>query len=224
MHAAARTSTPAHDGGYTTVRGRTEALCAPLETDDYQVQSVIDASPPKWHLAHVTWFFETFLLKPYGDGYQPLDARYEKIFNSYYNTVGPFHPRAERHTLSRPTVGEVYEYRAHVDRAMIQLIAQCPAHDRQEVENRIELGVNHEQQHQELLLMDIKRNFFANPLYPVYAKRPVAAAREAPPARWLDFPGGIHEIGHNAGAFAFDNEQPRHKVFLRDYRLASRPV
>src|SRR5690349_6142494 len=106
------------DARYTQVRKQSEALCAPLETDDYQVQSVIDASPPKWHLAHITWFFETFLLKPFFPGYEPLDARYERLFNSYYNTVGPFHPRAQRHTLSRPTVKDVYAYRAHVDRHM----------------------------------------------------------------------------------------------------------
>src|SRR5215210_3251129 len=116
MHAAARSAPPVEaDTRFSQVRQRTESLCAPLENDDYQVQSVIDASPPKWHLAHVTWFFETFLLKPFLPGYVPLDARYERLFNSYYNTVGPFHPRAQRHTLSRPTVGQVFEYRAHVD-------------------------------------------------------------------------------------------------------------
>ena len=210
---------------YAGVRQRSEALCAPLERDDYQVQSVIDASPPKWHLAHITWFFETFLLKPFLKGYQPLDTRYEQLFNSYYNTVGPFHPRAQRHTLSRPTVDQVYAYRAHVDRHMADLITDCAPGDRPVVMKRLTLGLNHEQQHQELLLMDIKRNFFANPLYPVYA--PVGewvSGTDAPAARWIDFPGGIREIGHRANAFCFDNEQPRHKVFLRDYRLASRPV
>ncbi len=211
---------------YAEVRARTVALCAPLETDDYQVQSVIDASPPKWHLAHVTWFFETFLLKPFLPGYRPLDARYEQIFNSYYNTVGPMHPRGQRHTLSRPTVGQVYEYRGHVDAHMAVLLERCTPADRDTVEARLTLGLNHEQQHQELLLMDIKRNFFANPLYPVYRSRPEAVRNgtEAAPARWLDFPGGIREMGCPGKAFAFDNEQPRHKVFLRDYRLASRPV
>jgi formylglycine-generating enzyme required for sulfatase activity len=229
---------PQTDTVYSQVRGRTEALCAPLETDDYQVQSVIDASPPKWHLAHVTWFFETFLLKPYLRAYEPLDARYERIFNSYYNTVGPFHPRGQRHTLSRPTVPEVYEYRAHVDRHMSELIETCPAEHRTAFAARLTLGLNHEQQHQELLLMDIKRNFFANPLYPVYSPGGASAGATAPEMRWLDFRGGIREIGHAGsgfafdnesprhagGPFAFDNESPRHKVFLRDYRLGSRPV
>ena len=215
---------PQADSGYSQVRARSEALCAPLETDDYQVQSVIDASPPKWHLAHVTWFFETFLLKPFLRGYEPLDPRYERIFNSYYNTIGPYHPRAQRHTLSRPTVGEVYEYRAHVDRGMNELIEGCPAEHRATVAQRLTLGLNHEQQHQELLLMDIKRNFFANPLYPVYSPARRAPDAEAVPMRWLAFPGGIRETGHAGAGFAFDNEQPRHKVFLRDYQLASRPV
>src|SRR5688572_9609112 len=197
---------PEVDTDYSHVRQRTESLCAPLETDDYQVQSVIDASPPKWHLAHVTWFFETFLLKPFVPGYTPLDARYERLFNSYYNTVGPFHPRAQRHTLWHPTVEEVYAYRAHVDRHMTELLASCRGADRSQVDARLTLGLNHEQQHQELLLMDIKRNFFANPLYPAYAQRPTARAPEAPAARWLDFPGGIREIGYSGTGFCFDNE------------------
>jgi ergothioneine biosynthesis protein EgtB len=209
---------------FQDVRHRSEMLCRPLATDDYQVQSVIDASPPKWHLAHVTWFFETFLLKPFLPGYRALDERYERLFNSYYNTVGPFHPRAERHTLSRPTVEQVYAYRAHVDRHMLDLLSGPPAAHRETVLSRVTLGLHHEQQHQELLLMDIKRNFFANPMYPVYAERGAAAAAAAPPARWLDFPGGIHEIGFAGQSFSFDNEQPRHKVFLPDYRLSSRLV
>jgi ergothioneine biosynthesis protein EgtB len=207
---------------FTEVRERSEALCRPLATDDYQVQSVIDASPPKWHLAHITWFFETFLLKPFLPGYRPLDERYERLFNSYYNTIGPFHPRAERHTLSRPTVQEVYQYRAHVDRHMVDLLGALPEAHRETVLERLTLGLNHEQQHQELLLRDIKRNFFANPMFPVYADRVRAAASAAPPVRWLDFPGGIHEIGFAGSAFCFDNERPRHKVYLEDYRLASR--
>jgi ergothioneine biosynthesis protein EgtB len=212
------------DFGYADVRRRSEALCAPLETDDYQVQSVIDASPPKWHLAHITWFFETFLLKPFLRGYEPLDARYERIYNSYYNTVGPFHPRAQRHTLSRPTVREVYAYRAHVDRRMAELIGTCAREHRAVVEQRVTLGMHHEQQHQELLLMDIKRNFFANPLYPRYTEPAPRRSAAASAMRWLDYTGGVREIGHAGGAFAFDNESPRHKVFLRDYRLGSRPV
>jgi len=225
MHAMPRPS-PAPDAAarYFEVRSQTEALCAPLETDDYQVQSVIDASPPKWHLAHVTWFFETFLLKPFLPGYKPLDPRYERLFNSYYNAVGPFHPRAQRHTLSRPTVGEVYDYRTHVDAHMGELVADGAGTNRASVAKRLTLGIHHEQQHQELLLMDVKRNFYANPLYPAYSRGHRKRRAQAPAVRWLEFPGGIREVGHNGTTFCFDNEQPRHKVFLRDYRLASRPV
>ncbi|MGZ8209285.1 MAG: ergothioneine biosynthesis protein EgtB [Burkholderiales bacterium] len=207
---------------FAETRRHSEALCEPLATDDYQVQSVLETSPPKWHLAHVTWFFETFLLKPFLPGYRALDERYERLFNSYYNTVGPFHPRAQRHTLSRPTVEQVYEYRAHVDRHMAKLIDDPPSAHRDPVLTRLTLGVHHEQQHQELLLMDIKRNFFANPLYPVYSQGAPGQAREAPPMRWLEFSGGIREIGHSGEAFCFDNERPRHPVLLGDYRLASR--
>ena len=209
---------------FADVRAQTETLCASLETDDYGVQSVIDASPPKWHLAHVTWFFETFLLKPFLKGYTPLDPAYAQIFNSYYNTIGPYHPRGQRHTLSRPTVRDVYAYREHVDTNMEQLIERCTAADRAEMINRLTLGLHHEQQHQELLLMDIKRNFFANPLFPVYAERPFEPDAETPDMRWLRMPGGIREIGHSGTGFSFDNEGPRHKLFTRDYRIASRPV
>ena len=209
---------------YRHVRSRSEALCAPLETDDYQVQSVLETSPPKWHLAHITWFFETFLLKPLLGGYRPLDPRYERIFNSYYNSVGAFHPRAQRHTLSRPTVADVYAYRAHVDRHMAELIDGAATSQEGILSARLELGLHHEQQHQELLLMDIKRNFFANPLYPAYSGERPPSRDRAPAMRWLDSPGGIHEIGYDGARFSFDNEQPRHKVFLTEYRMASRLV
>ena len=223
MHALSRPS-PAPAAEYFHVRSQTEALCGPLETDDYQVQSVIDASPPKWHLAHVTWFFETFLLKPYMRGYRPLDARYAHLFNSYYNAVGAMHPRALRHTLSRPTVKQVYDYRAHVDAHMSALVEAPPPEHRANIEARLTLGLNHEQQHQELLLMDIKRNFFANPLYPAYAAGGEARPASPVASRWREFPGGIRETGYGGSGFAFDNESPRHRVFLEDYRLQSRPV
>jgi ergothioneine biosynthesis protein EgtB len=215
---------PAAITAFTQIRKQTEFLCAPLESDDFQVQSVVDTSPPKWHLAHITWFFETFLLKPFLPHYQPLDPRYEQLFNSYYNTVGPFHPRAQRHTLSRPTVEQVYEYRAHVDHHMAALIDRCAPEVHKTVDERLILGLNHEQQHQELLLMDIKRNFFANPLYPAYSPRRETARCDPVALRWLEFPGGIREMGHASRSFAFDNEQPRHKVFMREFQLGSRPV
>jgi ergothioneine biosynthesis protein EgtB len=209
---------------YVQVRRRTQTLCTPLVIDDYQVQSVVETSPPKWHIAHVTWFFETFVLKPYLRSYQPVDPRYEVIFNSYYNAVGPMHPRPQRHTLSRPTVSEVYAYRAHVDHHMLALLETCSGPDFEAVHRRTTLGLHHEQQHQELLLMDVKRNFFANPLFPAYAPAGASASGTAPEVRWLEYAGGICEIGHDRTGFCFDNEEPRHKVLVRDYRLASRPV
>ncbi len=207
---------------YRTVRHRTEALCAPLATDDYQVQSVPEVSPPKWHLAHVTWFFETFLLKPYLSGYRSPDARYETLFNSYYQRIGPQHPREQRHVLSRPTVEEIYGYRAHVDERMEELLERLGG--QREAAQRVELGLNHEQQHQELLLMDIKRNFFANPMHPAYHDTPRVEAGPLETLRWLERAGGVGAIGCDGAGFAFDNEKPRHRVFLEDYRIASRPV
>lgn len=207
---------------YRAVRERTEALCRPLAIDDYQVQCAPEVSPPKWHLAHVSWFFETFLLKPYLPGYRTLDERYERLFNSYYNGVGPQHPREQRHVLSRPTVEEVYRYRAHVDEHMMQLLDT--ASGRRETAERIELGLQHEQQHQELLLMDIKRNFYANPMHPAYHEAQTRRAGQQEPMRWLERAGGVGAIGHEGPGFAFDNEKPRHRVFLEDYRIASRPV
>lgn len=208
---------------YAAVRAQTEALCRPLAVDDYQVQSVPEASPPKWHIAHVTWFFETFLLRPFAPRYRVFHPRFEHLFNSYYETVGTFHPRGERGALSRPTVAEVYAYRAHVDAAMGALLEGVGDERWDEVAARVTLGLNHEQQHQELLLMDVKRNFFANPLRPAYAEAlPAAAAALA--FAWLECDGGTVEIGHAGAGFAFDNETPRHPRILPPHRLASRPV
>lgn len=210
---------------YRAVRETSEQLCAPLAVDDYQVQAAPEASPPKWHLAHVTWFFETFLLVPFLRGYTPFDARYAQLFNSYYVTVGSFHPRTERHALSRPTVEEVLRYRAHVDRHMGELLERLSAADGGEVRARLTLGLHHEQQHQELLAMDIKRNFFANPLLPAYrAGEPLPGGGEATALRWIDRPAGVREIGWSGHGFAFDNERPRHRVFVGEHRLASRLV
>ena len=221
---AAHISDPAPDlaARYRTTRERTEALCRPLAVDDYQVQSEPEVSPPKWHLAHVTWFFEVFLLEPYLTGYRPLDERYATLFNSYYHAVGPQHARERRGILSRPTVEEVYRYRAHVDRGMKRLLESVSG--RREIAERVELGLQHEEQHQELLLMDIKRNFFAHPLHPAYHDEPRSHAAQPEPMRWLERAGGVAAIGHEGDAFAFDNERPRHRVFLEDYRIASRPV
>jgi ergothioneine biosynthesis protein EgtB len=208
---------------YRTVRRQMERLCAPLAADDYQVQSTPEVSPPKWHLAHTSWFFETFLLRALDPHYRPFHPRYEYLFNSYYETVGTFHPRNRRGLLSRPTVEEIYRYRAHIDEAMGGLIGR--AGDRGEVAFRVTLGLHHEQQHQELLLMDVKYNFAANPLRPAYHSPPPAPAPERrPPLMWLERGGGVVGVGHGGAGFAFDNETPRHEALLAAHRLASRPV
>ena len=221
---AARLESPQPDlaARYRSVRRQTEALCAPLAPDDCQVQIVPEVSPPKWHLAHVTWFFETFLLKPYLPSYRPLDPRYENLYNSYYQGVGSAHPRGERHALSRPTLEDVYRYRSHVDAHMEQLLSASGGG--YEAAQRVELGLHHEQQHQELVLMDVKRNFYANPLFPAYQTTFWPQTVASAPMQWLERAGGVGAIGCAGPDFAFDNEKPRHRVFLEDYRIGSRPV
>ncbi len=210
---------------YRAVRAQSERLCAPLEVEDYGVQSMADVSPPKWHLAHVSWFFEAFLLRPYLADYRVLDERYDHLFNSYYQTHGRPFARPRRGLLSRPTVAEVYRYRAHVDQAMAQLLEQPPGEWREEIARRLELGLQHEQQHQELLLMDIKHILAQNPLLPAY-RSDLAGAAEShdPPLRWHAYPAGIRPMGHAGEGFAFDCERPRHRVFVEAFELASRPV
>jgi ergothioneine biosynthesis protein EgtB len=210
---------------YRSVRRQTERLCAPLAPDDYQIQSAPETSPPKWHLAHTAWFFETFLLRHFRPDYRPFHPRYEYLFNSYYETVGAFHPRPLRGLLSRPTVEGIYRYRAHVDAAMAALIEDTREKDRAELAFRVTLGLNHEQQHQELMLMDIKHNLAVNPLRPAYQEPPAENAPGRPaPLDWHERPGGLVEVGHRGAGFAFDNETPRHRALLRPHRLASRPV
>ncbi len=208
---------------YLAVRHDSEQLCEPLEIEDYVVQTMPDVSPPKWHLAHTTWFFESFLLKPFLDGYREFDPKYNYLFNSYYEAVGKRHPRPQRGLLSRPTVADVMRYRHHVDDAMAELLGQLKGGDVEPM-SRMLLGLNHEQQHQELLLTDIKHILGANPTAPIYAaaRRRAAAQGEAEPLRWLEQPGGVQWIGYNGEAFCFDNEKPAHRVLLEDYRLASR--
>lgn len=209
--------------GYRAVRATSVALCEPLAVEDYIIQAMADTSPPKWHLAHTTWFFEQFILVPYAPHYRVFHPGYGHLFNSYYETVGSFFPRTRRGHLARPTVDEVYRYRAHVDAAMTELLAAPPAAHRADLLFRVELGLHHEQQHQELLLTDIQYNFAINPLRPVYRPAPHRAQPPAPPLTWLDYPGGVKEIGHQGSGFAYDNETPRHAVYLDAYRLASRP-
>ena len=214
---------------YQQTRQLSEQLCQPLATEDYVIQSMPDVSPPKWHLAHTTWFFETFLLVPLLTGYAEFNPEFGYLFNSYYEAVGQRHPRSQRGLLSRPTVEQVYQYRAFVDEAMQQFLTQAlePA-----VKSLVLLGLHHEQQHQELLLTDIKHILALNPLRPAYqSDLPPADAPIAAQEQWLDYPGGLYAIGHEekssadfAAKFAFDNESPRHPVYLQDYWLASRLV
>ena len=204
---------------YAHVRARSETLCEPLAIEDYGVQPIVDASPPRWHLAHTTWFFETFLLKPFVAGYRPFHAAFEYLFNSYYNGVGEQFPRSKRGTLSRPTVAEVLAYRHHVDEAMASLLAREDA----DVRNRIELGLQHEQQHQELLVTDLKANLGLNPLKPSYLPAAHTTAEEPVPLIFKSFAGGIVHLGAGADtSFCFDNERPRHKAWLNDFALANR--
>ena len=207
---------------YAEVRAKSLELASPLSAEDQQIQSMPDVSPTKWHLAHITWFFETFLLGPHLADYQPFDPAFAYLFNSYYEQVGERHPRPQRGLLSRPPLEQVRAYRAHVDAAMDRLIAQASEPDWAQVAPLVELGLHHEQQHQELLLMDIKHVFWSNPLRPAYAPLPVPAKTETQPLGWLDFDGGLVEVGHDGAGFAFDNEGPRHKLWLEPYRLASR--
>ncbi|CDZ94136.1 ergothioneine biosynthesis protein EgtB [Pseudomonas saudiphocaensis] len=210
---------------FAQVRATTEAICAPLQTEDHVIQSMPDVSPPKWHLAHVSWFFEAFLLKPFLSGYRPLDPAYDHLFNSYYETHGTPFPRASRGLISRPGVADVYRFRQHVDQAMGELLSNLPARHAAEILRRVELGLQHEQQHQELLLMDIKHILAQNPLQPAYRTDLRKAPKLSSEAlQWHHYHGGIHSIGHGGEGFAFDCETPRHRQFVEDYQLASRPV
>jgi ergothioneine biosynthesis protein EgtB len=210
---------------YKSVRAHTQAICQPLKTEDYVVQPVVDVSPPKWHIGHVTWFFETFVLKPYFENYREFDPTYNYVFNSYYETVGARIIRTHRGNLSRPTVEDIYNYREHVDAAMIEFLEK-------EIPKRIQeivvLGFNHEQQHQELLLTDIKYILGNNPLFPPYKN---SIDRTSVPISFvpnsdnhylhhqIKMEEGIYEIGYGSDGFCFDNELKKHVVFLGEYRV-----
>lgn len=209
---------------FERVRRYTEFLCSPLATDDYQIQSIAQTSPPKWHIAHVTWLFEAFVLPRLIPGYKPYNPRFDFIFNSYYYTHGKMHPRASRGLLSRPSLDEVYRYRGHVNVRMRELMESVDDTRWGELAFYVILGLNHEEQHQELLLMDIKHNFSVSPLKPAYRDDLETPKGETRPVRWLERAGGIRQIGHANEGFAYDNETPRHEVLLRDHRLADRLV
>lgn len=208
---------------YLRSRASTLALCQHLQPEDFVVQSMPDVSPTKWHLAHITWFFEHFLLKPFAPGYESFNDAYDYLFNSYYYSVGDMHRRPDRGLLTRPSVKDIIAYRIYVDEAMYALIEQRG--DDAEVRQRVELGINHEQQHQELLLTDIKHVFSRNPLLPS-----VNPQLERPPVRdsqkHVFIPGtaGISEIGATSDSFSFDNELPRHRVLLAEHAIGSRLI
>jgi ergothioneine biosynthesis protein EgtB len=223
LHETSRSEPASLAGRLAATRKLSFELARPLSDEDQVVQANDDASPTKWHLAHTTWFFEAFLLKPYLAGYRLFDESFEYCFNSYYESVGPRQPRAKRGLLTRPSADEVRAYREHVDAALERL---CTGRDLpSSAEALIELGINHEQQHQELLLTDILSLFAAEPLKPTYrrASRGVAVS-EAIPLDFVSFPGGIFEVGHEGQGFAYDNEGPRHEVLIRPFKLANRLV
>ncbi len=208
---------------YPRVRSLTEELAAPLSGEDQTVQSMPDVSPAKWHRAHTSWFFETFLLTESLGSYAPFDPAYEYLFNSYYEGVGPIYPREQRGLVSRPGIEEIARYRIHVDRAMEQLLTR-PLDPR--THELVTLGLHHEQQHQELLLMDIKHVLWHNPVRRSYGNltEPEPPGTALTPAEWVEHPGGLVEIGHQGPGFSFDNERPRHPVYLQPFALSDRVV
>jgi ergothioneine biosynthesis protein EgtB len=207
---------------FLTVRQQSEQLCAPLSAEDMMVQSCAEASPAKWHLAHTTWFFETFLLSEFLPGYRAFHPDFRWLFNSYYNSVSDQPEKKLRASFSRPPVEAIFAYRQHVREGMEKLFATDPA---AEVTSRIVLGLHHEQQHQELLAYDIKHALWTNPLRPAYIHHEMDLhAAPTPPAEWRSFAGGLFDIGHAGEGFAFDNELPRHPEYLRPFALGSRLV
>lgn len=210
---------------FKQVRQTSETLCQSLEIEDYVIQTTPEASPVKWNLAHVTWFYETFILKVHAKSYQDFHPQFRFLFNSYYEQVGRYFPRPQRGLLSRPTVKEVYRYRAYVDEQMQQLLTTATDEQWQDIIFRLMIGLNHEQQHQELLLTDLKYNLAFNPLRPAYRDDlKLSQQHDAPALTWFEFAGGLDFIGFEGEGFAFDNESPRHQVFTQPFKLASRLV
>ncbi|HZU31465.1 MAG TPA: ergothioneine biosynthesis protein EgtB [Candidatus Angelobacter sp.] len=205
---------------YTFVRQQTNALTATLSAEDQMVQSCPEASPSKWHLAHTSWFFETFILTNHLSSYRPFNSRFRDLFNSYYNAVGQQPEKALRNTFSRPSLDEVRGYRAHVDEHMLKLLEPGMT---EEVRKLVVLGLNHEQQHQELLITDIKHAFWTNPLRPAYQPaKPTIQRENGLQQKARQYPEGLYEVGAEGDSFYFDNEGSRHKVFLRPFRFAAR--
>ena len=212
-------------GRFLRTRGESEALARPLSAEDQTVQTMADVSPTKWHLAHTTWFFDVFILEAFEPGYRPVNTAYRSLFNSYYNGVGPQYARPQRGHLSRPGVAEILAYRNQVTARVVTLLESWGNDVPAGAASLLELGINHEQQHQELLLTDIKHVLGTNPLHPVYqGPGALRAVEAAPELRWRSFEGGPVAIGHDGLGFTFDNEGPRHTVWLEPFRLATRPV
>lgn len=212
---------------FQSVRAHSLSLAAPLSAEDQCIQSMPDASPTKWHLAHTSWFFETVLLQAHASGYRVFDPRFQYLFNSYYEALGPRHPRPQRGLLTRPSLEEVRAYRRHVDEAVCALLGSASDTDWHAIESIVTLGLHHEQQHQELIVTDILHALSCNPLLPAYRPAPgpsLRLASVARPMQWLSRPGGLVEVGHDAPGFAFDNETPRHAALLRPYAIADRLV
>lgn len=207
---------------YREIRAHSLSICAPLEVEDYVVQPIVDVSPPKWHLGHTTWFFETFILIPYYQDYKIFDPQYDYVFNSYYETIGARVIRTDRGNLSRPTVGDVYRYRDYVDKNMLAFLSSDSMTDA--IAAVLELGLNHEQQHQELLLSDIKYILGHNPLFPAYSKEAPPEAETLESLAMIKLPEGVYEVGYQGNDFCFDNELSRHKVYLSAFEIANRPV
>ena len=210
------------DSRFSAVRAHTALLAAPLSAEDCCAQSMPDASPVKWHLAHTTWFFETFVLEPNELGFEPFHPAFRVLFNSYYNGVGAKHPRPQRGLLTRPALSDVLAYRANVEQRLQALLARQG--DNAALQALVELGLQHEQQHQELLLTDVLHLFSCNPLAPAYRDAPLPVAAPAQALDWQEFAGGLCEMGHGGRGFSFDNELPRHTTYLAPYALGTRLV
>ena len=209
---------------YKAVRNFFNILCEPLKTEDYVIQSMPDVSPTRWHLAHTSWFFEAFVLQNAVKNYKSLHPQYSFLFNSYYTQIGERFTRANRGLLSRPTVEEVYDYRRYVDGNVTEFIENCTDSELKEFGPVIEIGINHEQQHQELMLTDIKHVFSMNPLHPVYTDKYAPVVNHIPELTFKNFDESIYEIGHPGNDFGYDNEFPRHKEYLKSFGLANRLI
>jgi ergothioneine biosynthesis protein EgtB len=209
---------------YQHVRSTTESLCSTLQTEDFVVQTMEEVSPTKWHLAHTNWFFEEFVLSKADHSYQSLNPLYSYLFNSYYIQAGDRWSRPQRGMLTRPTVQETFDYRSHVDSAMRDFIATVDDSAFEKYAPIIEIGLNHEQQHQELLLTDIKHVLSMNPLRPVFSEQEAEASRHPDAIQWIEFDEGVYEIGHGDESFCYDNETPRHKQFIHSFAFADRLV